>query len=518
MIRSLRRVLSLLAVTAVTAGLLVVFSASAQAAFASALGGTISRSEVIERAQYWVDHQPGSYDQDASSPGPTGDRNYRRDCSGYVDMAWHLSGDNWTGNLSDVSYSVARQDLMPGDVLLDAAHHVILFNAWESDHTRFTYYSFGAAPVKKVGPVSIDAPTIDGWANSNYQARRYNKIIDDRDYDRQLVARPHLGTNANQTLEFVDNDGNGGVRTAWQTAPNSTWHDWSPLPGAAGVVGTPVLGRNANGTQEIFARTADGRVVSRWQLTQNGSWHDWYDHGGNVASELAVAANENGSQQIFARTPDGRITTRWQDKPNSTWHEGWLTFDGGGFVGDPAVSHNADGTLEVFARTADGHLKSRWQIAPNSTFTTTWFDHGGDIASDPVVNRNQDGRQQVFARTADGRITTNWQDKPNSTWHESWLTLDGGGFVGDPAVALCRNGNLELFVRDGDGTVWNVHQLKPNSVFSGWVKVGGTLATDPVVGENEDGRLEVFGKTASGTVTHAFQSGIASAFGTFRAL
>ncbi|KDN87833.1 hypothetical protein [Kitasatospora cheerisanensis] len=513
MIRLFRRLLGLLAVTAVAAGLLVTVSGSAQAAFASGIDGWITRAEVIERAQYWVDHQPGPYNQGGFSPGPTGDRNYRRDCSGYVDMAWHLGSDNWTGNLSQVSYSINRQDLLPGDILLDTANHVILFNAWEADHTRFTYYSFGADPVKKVGPVSINAATIDDWPNGNFEARRYNRIM-----DNQLTARRHVGMNANQTMEFVDNDGSGGVRTKWQDNPNSTWHDWYQLPGAAGVTGAPVLGRNANGTQEIFARTASGQVVSRWQLDRNGAWHDWYNHGGNVASELAVAANANGSQQIFARTPDGRITTRWQDNPNSTWHDGWLTFDGDvTFVGNPAVSHNADGTLEVFARTNTGHVMSRWQVAPNSTFTTSWYDHGGDVASDPVVGLNQDGRQEIFALTADGRLTTRWQDNPNSTWH-AWSTFERGGFVGDPAVALCRNGNLELFVRDAAGTVWNIHQLKPNSVFSDWTEVGGTLATNPVLGENRDGRLEIFGKTASGTVTHAFQSGIASAFGTFRDL
>ncbi|MBY8848046.1 hypothetical protein K7G98_04985 [Saccharothrix sp. MB29] len=51
---------------------------------ASARGGPITRSEVIWRAQYWVDHQPGPYDQGAFSPGPGGDHDYRRDCSGYV--------------------------------------------------------------------------------------------------------------------------------------------------------------------------------------------------------------------------------------------------------------------------------------------------------------------------------------------------------------------------------------------------------------------------------------------------
>ncbi|MFJ1792876.1 hypothetical protein [Kitasatospora griseola] len=102
---------------------------------------------------------------------------------------------------------------------------------------------------------SISDATIDGWPNINYQARRYNKIVDSpvSNYERQLIGRPHLGMNANQTLEFIDNDGNGGVRTTYQVNPNSTWSNWTALTGAPGVASTPVLGRNLNGTQQIFA-------------------------------------------------------------------------------------------------------------------------------------------------------------------------------------------------------------------------------------------------------------------------
>ncbi|MGY0231954.1 hypothetical protein PT931_09415, partial [Longispora urticae] len=118
----LRRAVSTLAVTAVTAGSLIAAVAPAQAAFTSGIDGYITRSEVIERAQYWVDHQPGPYSQSEFSPGPTGDRDYRRDCSGYVDMAWHTGSHHWTGNLSAISYEIPRADLKAGDILNDAAN------------------------------------------------------------------------------------------------------------------------------------------------------------------------------------------------------------------------------------------------------------------------------------------------------------------------------------------------------------------------------------------------------------
>jgi hypothetical protein len=38
-------------------------AAALPAQAASAQGGQISRAEIIQRAQYWVDHQPGVYSQ-----------------------------------------------------------------------------------------------------------------------------------------------------------------------------------------------------------------------------------------------------------------------------------------------------------------------------------------------------------------------------------------------------------------------------------------------------------------------
>ena len=63
---------------------------------ASQVGGAISRDEVIERAQFWVDWRV-PYSQSSWYPDPQG-RHYRQDCSGMVSMAWHLSTSlaTWT--------------------------------------------------------------------------------------------------------------------------------------------------------------------------------------------------------------------------------------------------------------------------------------------------------------------------------------------------------------------------------------------------------------------------------------
>src|SRR5690349_12986267 len=67
--------------------------ATPDVAHASITDGPIGRSEILARAQYWVDagiayDMYGDWFRD-----PEGDKNYRRDCSGLVSMAWHL-GDS----------------------------------------------------------------------------------------------------------------------------------------------------------------------------------------------------------------------------------------------------------------------------------------------------------------------------------------------------------------------------------------------------------------------------------------
>ncbi|HTJ39536.1 MAG TPA: hypothetical protein VL738_40445 [Dactylosporangium sp.] len=231
---------SVMATTMAMLGL-VITQAPAHAAFTSTVGGTITRSEVIERAQYWVDHQPGPYDQTAYSPDPTGSRNYRRDCSGFVDMAWHTSTDNWTGNMSDISYSIDRSDLKPGDILNSAADHVILFDQWEADHVYFSYYSFGSTPVKHKTHISINAATFDSHPNGDYVARRYNKIVD--------------GAGGGSSLHEVYADTSG-------------WHD--------GSVGSQVQAMSAvsiPGSSHAQTMTLENGVLHEVYADASG-WHD----------------------------------------------------------------------------------------------------------------------------------------------------------------------------------------------------------------------------------------------------
>jgi len=109
-----------------------------------------SRSTMISRAQAWVsEHVP--YNQDGQHNG------YREDCSGYVSMAWGLAKPGLTTfTLGTVSHRISKDDLQPGDVLLDRTEHVVIFGGW-SDSSKSHYVAFeetrpGEGTVKRITP------------------------------------------------------------------------------------------------------------------------------------------------------------------------------------------------------------------------------------------------------------------------------------------------------------------------------------------------------------------------------
>jgi peptidoglycan hydrolase-like protein with peptidoglycan-binding domain len=103
---------------------------------------TLTRTEIINRAKTWVTakvpYSTGAYWSDG----------YRQDCSGFVSMAWKLSGNEWTGSLGKFGVKIKKADLQPGDILLyhntadpQEGSHVVIFGGWtDYTHTYYTAY------------------------------------------------------------------------------------------------------------------------------------------------------------------------------------------------------------------------------------------------------------------------------------------------------------------------------------------------------------------------------------------
>ncbi|MGW6704040.1 hypothetical protein ACWGDE_03950 [Streptomyces sp. NPDC054956] len=108
----------------------------------AAPGGPVTREQIIARAKDWVDqrvgYSQGSGWEDAATSGP-----YRRDCSGFVSMAWQLRTSLSTRTLSTVARELSElEELEPGDALVNTTHHAVLFGGWTNKAKGdFFYYS-----------------------------------------------------------------------------------------------------------------------------------------------------------------------------------------------------------------------------------------------------------------------------------------------------------------------------------------------------------------------------------------
>uniref|UniRef100_UPI0031D07D69 C40 family peptidase n=1 Tax=Saccharothrix mutabilis TaxID=33921 RepID=UPI0031D07D69 len=186
-------------------------------ASASVPDGPITRSEVLTRSQSWIDARV-PYSQQGSYTNQYG--TYRRDCSGYVSMAWHLSTSRWTGNLGEVMHDIPRGDLKPGDALFrhDPAgvQHVALFVGWDDNAMTRPIVREEYQP----GRVAEQRVWSASYANT-FEPKRYNNIVDDGTHGRPRADHVGdvsgdgyadlLGLKSDGTLHYFPNNINGNA-------------------------------------------------------------------------------------------------------------------------------------------------------------------------------------------------------------------------------------------------------------------------------------------------------------------
>ncbi len=143
---------------------------------------TITGSSIVAQAQSWV-NAGVPYNQGGTYNG------YREDCSGFVSMAWGLGTPGLvTSTLPSVSHQINKDDLQPGDVLLNADGggnadyaHVIIFASWvDSSHTSYNGYEEVYGYPYYIGAhytTNIPYPYWPGYDDQGYVPMRLN-ILD----------------------------------------------------------------------------------------------------------------------------------------------------------------------------------------------------------------------------------------------------------------------------------------------------------------------------------------------------
>ncbi|MFD8025754.1 RICIN domain-containing protein [Streptomyces lavendulae] len=152
---------------------------TAAATVQTKVGGTVTRAQVIQRAQSWVD-QKVPYSQKGSWPEKALGREWRTDCSGFVSMAWMLPASETTHTLPREAKPISTSELLPGDIL-NSPEHVVLFAGWiDKAKGTFTFYqeSNKSRPTNK-STGSLKAAELSNHPVSSYQALRYAHIAED---------------------------------------------------------------------------------------------------------------------------------------------------------------------------------------------------------------------------------------------------------------------------------------------------------------------------------------------------
>ncbi|MFE5522140.1 FG-GAP-like repeat-containing protein [Streptomyces virginiae] len=284
----------------------------------SSVNGSITRSEVLARAQYWVD-QEVPYSQTVWAPDSLG-RNYRTDCSGLVSLAWHLSSSLTTWSLPQVSTQLAAlDDLQPGDALNNIDRHVVLFTGWaDAEHTVANIIE-----QPRSGLTARKNTYSRSYINSaGFRPYRYNKIAESApsvpDAGMTDLAGGNFGGTSHADVVAVETTsgklfyypGIGDGKLGARVQAGTGWDSMSELTSGhfVGDAGLDLAAVDGDGKLWIYPGNGNGTFGNRVQAgTGWGSMHDLAgaDLNGDGKSELLAVATDG---KLFAYPGNGNGT------------------------------------------------------------------------------------------------------------------------------------------------------------------------------------------------------------------
>ncbi|GAA1632882.1 FG-GAP-like repeat-containing protein [Catellatospora bangladeshensis] len=427
-------------------------AAPAPAHAASSVGGQISRSEVLARAQWWIDTYGVIYSQAQADqkPSVTGDV-YRPDCSGFVSMAWHLpklgGWDRNTDNLATQgdtdTLGNSLTNLLPGDAILwDSPNpgegHVMLFDEYvDSSKTELWVYeeyssSAQGRHVKKNRQSLINGGYI-GWS--------YDKITGStgtssgRDFDGDDHADILVRNATTKDLHLYRGDGAGGFET-----------------GNGGVIGTNWSAFDMVVSAGDFDEDGDDDVIAR-----NATTKDLHLYRGNGAGG-------------FQPGTGGVIGTNWFGFD--------LIFSPGDFDNDDHADLLARNATTKALHLYKGNGAGGFQAGTGASISSGWG--GFDTVFSPG-DFDDDGDADVIARNATtkdlhlyrGNNAGGFQSGTGGVIGTNWFAFDTVTSVGDfdndnyPDV-IARNSTtkaLHLYKGNGAG---GFQTGTGSAISSGW--------------------------------------------------
>jgi hypothetical protein len=358
------------AVLAMVCAVVVPLVTAPATAAASVRDGAISRSEVLARAQNWVDRritytQTGTWAADAE-----GAHTYRRDCSGLVSMAWHLGTSLVTNQFLDRARSgngmrvIPRADLKPGDAMVrdndgpGRDGHMELFSHWvnPNDHNAGAYvYSFNDDGETVRNPYAVNnvdkLGRNDNAEMSQYTFIRYNKVDGERVSDFSGDGHADvLGVTAEGNLMYYPNN-NLTVSSSTARQLGQGWGSFRHVVAAdfSGDGHADVLGVTAEGNLMYYPN--NGLAISSSTARQLGQGWESFTH------VFASDFSGDGHADIFGVNAEGNLMyypnngLAISSSTSRQIGQGWESFSEV-FASD----FSGDGHADVLGVTAEGNL------------------------------------------------------------------------------------------------------------------------------------------------------------------
>ncbi|WP_328954736.1 VCBS repeat-containing protein [Kitasatospora purpeofusca] len=379
----------------------------------------LTRSQVVARAASWYNIGL-DYDWDSTYQG------YRKDCSGYVSMAWQLA----TPGLDTTSFEpngavsrIAKADLKAGDALLNnaagRAGHIVLFERWtDASQTSYIGYEFTGGTNQGVKHRTIPYPYFSGYGT--YFPVRAKNVVDD------AVPQPpklRLDFNGDGRADVAGklSDGNLLLWTGRGNGTLDTASGYSMWPGNGfGQVSDMVAADfNGDGRTDVAGKLSDGNLLL-WTGNGNGTldtasgFSMWPDNGfKDVHGLVAGDFNGDGKADIAGKLSDGNLLL-WTGLGNGTLNtaSGYSMWPGNGFGqvnGLVAGDFNGDGKADIAGKLSDGNLLL-WTGLGNGTLDTRsgysmWPDNGfKDVDNLVADDFNGDGKADIAGRASGGAL------------------------------------------------------------------------------------------------------------------
>lgn len=400
----------------------------------SAVGGPISRDEVLERAQYWVSRRDVEYSQDQGRAvsDNTGGK-YRPDCSGYVSMAWHLPKkggyDYSTVDLPEVAHSLNddKNALLPGDIMLKGGPgtggndgHVLIFDSWDdAAHTTYTAYEQGGGARVTHHPSGVPYPY---WNNDRgFHPYRYNNIIDSLSATSTVADvsgdgfADLLATKPDGTLWLYPNNFNSDRAHPFSKDVRQVGNDWGQYNR---VMSGDV---NHDGYGDILALTPSGDLyyyqnnyrnspVLPFNLQRVKIGNSWNGYNRIMAGDVTgdgfvdiLATKQDGTMWLYGNNfnsnhgaPYGsgiRVGSYWNDYNRLTVGD----VSGDGFA--DVLATKPDGTLWLFGNYYNSNPSWPYGVKPYRV-GSSWNDYRQVMAADVSGDHYVD----ILATKPDGAL------------------------------------------------------------------------------------------------------------------